>query len=161
MDVSSKVGNSFSSIKKDTDTFTPDKRPNSHLEGSLLSPDEIPPTPPQPKRPRLERKASDEQPSTKLKPKALIPPTETNIPAMPVPAPKSKDKIDFYKLGRHKVIECCKMIDGRDRELQLVVEPQDENITVKRTCRLRDFWYEISCIIIFIHLIKNFIFLKG
>ena len=48
-----------------------------------------------------------------------------------------KEKIDFYNLGRHKVIECNK---ENHREFRLVLVPELGS-PVKRICMLRDSWY--------------------
>ena len=49
----------------------------------------------------------------------------------------------MYNLGRHKVVECEKVKNGR--ELRVVVVPEDDtaNLNVKKICFLRDFWYSI------------------
>ena len=45
---------------------------------------------------------------------------------------------DLYHLGRHRVVE-CELSDNR-LEKRLTLKPEDESVTQKRQCLLRDFW---------------------
>lgn len=145
-------------------TATPTKEAVLEDNESLLSPDMIPPTPPHPKRMKLDE---DDQTSTKLKPRALIPvpmngsaqgvitqcqlngglktlpdnlhplPSNSSVTSKESKPSKTHKKSDFYGLGRHKVIECDKT---GGREIRLTVLAEDSSLTIQRTCILRDFW---------------------
>ena len=151
-DVSLKVTNTFFAAYKTASTPDCKKSPKFEESSLLTSPDEIPPTPPVPKRPRLDGKETSA--FTKLKPRSIVESAAAKnmhqadtVPKVEelkiseedcVSAKNKPPRKDFYSLGRHKVLERSLMESGR--ELRLVVEPQDDTCTMKRVCLLRDFW---------------------
>lgn len=149
---------------------TPEKRTrrleeadNDFLNSSPSSPDLIPPTPPLPKRLKLDCKQtrltksglslSKLQPGELkfkeisdgmlLHPSEIVTSTEKELPlaSEPVPNKVKEVKKDFYHLGRHKVLEC--FISENNTEKCVLLQPEDDSINHKRQCLLRDFWYTI------------------
>ena len=163
-------------LNKKHDQKTPEKgilqnaQCNSPPSG-LLSPDDLMlPTPPQPKRLKMDETdksfARNLKNPTKLHPRSLISsaPAKSSLTSQPVENQVSKfknleaiekdtrnpdsnldnkgricrKKMDFYSLGRHKVLEC--LDTGNQQEKCFIVQPEDDSISVKRHCMLRDFW---------------------
>lgn len=46
------------------------------------------------------------------------------------------------KIGRHKVVECCIVSEGK--EMKLILEPEYGECTIKKKCMLRDLWYMLT-----------------
>ena len=139
-------------LNKKHDQKTPEKgilknaQCNSPPSG-LLSPDDLMlPTPPQPKRlissapakSSLTSQPVENQVSKFKNLEAIEKDTRNPDSNLDNKGRICRKKMDFYSLGRHKVLEC--LDTGNQQEKCFIVQPEDDSISVKRHCMLRDFW---------------------